>query len=235
MEAKCPQCGWSKEVPERARGKKGKCPQCGGIFHIGSAESEDKGERFNNADKATKTDNSQPDEKKTTAQKKWFYRIGGNVWGPCSTGYLSKLLSQHMVDEHTQVSHTDSDYGWKEIKNIPELSVSHSEKTTPAFWGGSEEERSRTLASRSRQEDKSIVRINAHMIFFVCAGLALCCGYWFGVLMRPTSREVVARRKKGEAFRKLARAEDELAETKRHIRELRSEIEERKVQIRQVE
>ena len=34
MEAECPECGWSKEVPERARGKKGECPECGQEFEI---------------------------------------------------------------------------------------------------------------------------------------------------------------------------------------------------------
>ena len=34
MKAECPECGWSKKVPDHAEGKKGKCPKCGEVFTI---------------------------------------------------------------------------------------------------------------------------------------------------------------------------------------------------------
>jgi len=39
MRAECPKCGWSREVPETARGKRGRCPKCGHMFEIGATEA----------------------------------------------------------------------------------------------------------------------------------------------------------------------------------------------------
>ena len=53
MKAECPECDWSKKVPERARGKKGKCPNCGSIFRITEhSELEEKNEKATGADVA---------------------------------------------------------------------------------------------------------------------------------------------------------------------------------------
>ena len=38
MKAECPDCGWTRKVPERARGKKGECPECGSVFYIGNRQ-----------------------------------------------------------------------------------------------------------------------------------------------------------------------------------------------------
>ena len=41
MKAECPNCGWSKEVPEKASGRKGKCPKCEEFFLIGETSDEE--------------------------------------------------------------------------------------------------------------------------------------------------------------------------------------------------
>ncbi len=44
MKAQCPECGWSKDVPESAQGRKVKCPECSKVFGIrGGGESQDTG------------------------------------------------------------------------------------------------------------------------------------------------------------------------------------------------
>ena len=40
MKAECPECGWSKEVADHAKGKKGECPECGRVFRIGEGSSQ---------------------------------------------------------------------------------------------------------------------------------------------------------------------------------------------------
>lgn len=39
MKAKCPECGWSKEVTPQKCGKKAECPQCGNIFRVGGVKN----------------------------------------------------------------------------------------------------------------------------------------------------------------------------------------------------
>jgi hypothetical protein len=39
IQAECPNCGWSKEVPDRAEGRKGKCPRCGEVFEVAATYS----------------------------------------------------------------------------------------------------------------------------------------------------------------------------------------------------
>ena len=36
MKIQCPNCGWSRELPASALGKKGECPDCGYVFELGT-------------------------------------------------------------------------------------------------------------------------------------------------------------------------------------------------------
>jgi hypothetical protein len=42
MKIECPQCGWSKDVPEGMTGRAGKCPECGQTIHISGPENSKK-------------------------------------------------------------------------------------------------------------------------------------------------------------------------------------------------